>query len=91
MEKLVRPVRGTRFIGISNFSPSQVSEVVGNATIIPKVHQFELHPYLQQTAWVEENFKHDITVTGYAPLSNTNPVSIPSASIRIVCKARILS
>jgi alcohol dehydrogenase (NADP+) len=74
MEKLVRPEKGTRFIGISNFSPTQVRDVVGNATIKPKVHQFELHPYLQQQDWVEENFKYDITVTGYAPLGNTNPI-----------------
>jgi len=73
MEKLVRPKRGTRFIGISNHSPEQVDEIMEIATIRPKIHQFELHPYLQQTAWVEQNFKMNITVVGYAPLGNTNP------------------
>jgi alcohol dehydrogenase (NADP+) len=47
---------------------------MANATIKPKVHQFELHPYLQQADWVEENHKYGITVTGYAPLGNTNPI-----------------
>jgi alcohol dehydrogenase (NADP+) len=74
MEKLVRPVNGTRFIGLSNFSPAQVDEVLKIATIKPYVHQFELHPYLQQTGWVQENFKKNLTVTAYAPLANTNPV-----------------
>jgi alcohol dehydrogenase (NADP+) len=74
MEKLVRPVNGTRFIGLSNHSPDQVSSILANATIKPRFHQFELHPYLQQQDWVQQNFKHGITVTGYAPLSNTNPV-----------------
>ncbi|KAF2671280.1 hypothetical protein BT63DRAFT_370469 [Microthyrium microscopicum] len=74
MEKLVRPVNGTRFIGISNHSPAQVEEVLKEATIKPYLHQFELHPYLQQSDWVQTNFKHNLTVTGYAPLANTNPV-----------------
>jgi alcohol dehydrogenase (NADP+) len=74
MEKLVRPTRGTRFIGISNFSPPQVSKILETATIKPKVHQFELHPYLQQSDFVETHVKHGINVIGYAPLGNTNPI-----------------
>jgi alcohol dehydrogenase (NADP+) len=74
MEKLVRPTRGTRFIGISNFSPPQVNKILESATIKPKVHQFELHPYLQQSDFVETHFKHGIDVIGYAPLGNTNPI-----------------
>jgi alcohol dehydrogenase (NADP+) len=74
MEKLVRLTRGTRFIGISNFSPQQLDDILKVATIKPKVHQFELHPYLQQSDFVEKNFKHGIQVVCYAPLGNTNPV-----------------
>jgi len=74
MEKLVRPEKGARFIGLSNHSPSQVRDIIRIATIKPKVHQFESHPYLQQNDWVKENMKYGITVTGYAPLGNTNPV-----------------
>jgi alcohol dehydrogenase (NADP+) len=74
MEKLVRPVNGTRFIGISNHSPQQVKEILAVATIRPKVHQFELHPYLPQTDWVAANLALNLTVTGYAPLGNTNPI-----------------
>jgi alcohol dehydrogenase (NADP+) len=74
MEKLVRVDKGARFIGISNHSPLQVKEVVEAATIRPKVHQFESHPYLQQNDAVKQNMAYGITVTGYAPLGNTNPV-----------------
>jgi alcohol dehydrogenase (NADP+) len=74
MEKLVRPTRGTRFIGVSNFSPPQVDKILETATIKPKVHQFELHPYLQQSTFVERHVKAGITVIGYAPLGNTNPI-----------------
>jgi alcohol dehydrogenase (NADP+) len=73
MEKLVRLTRGTRFIGVANFSPKQLEDILKIATIKPKVHQMELHPYLQQQDFVEENFKHNISVTAYTPLGNTNP------------------
>jgi len=74
MEKLVRPEKGARFIGLSNHSPLQVKEVVEIAQIKPKVHQFESHPYLQQNEAIKQNMAYGITVTGYAPLGNTNPV-----------------
>jgi alcohol dehydrogenase (NADP+) len=72
MEKLVRPVNGTRFIGISNFSPKQLDEVLSIATIKPRVHQIELHPYLPQQDWVDVNVKKGLTLTAYSPLGNTN-------------------
>jgi len=73
MEKTVRPTRGTRFIGIANHSPKQLDDLLKIATIKPKAHQFEIHPYLQQSAWIGTNMKHNITVTAYTPLGNTNP------------------
>jgi alcohol dehydrogenase (NADP+) len=71
MEKLVG--KGTRFIGIANHSPSMVEAVLKAATIKPKIHQFEGHPYLRQDSFVDFNFKHNITVVNYAPLGNTSP------------------
>jgi alcohol dehydrogenase (NADP+) len=73
MEKLVRPNGPARFIGVSNFSPKQMEEILAAATIKPKVHQFELHPYLQQRDFVDWHHKNNITVIGYAPLGNTSP------------------
>jgi len=71
MEKLV-DLKLTRFIGVSNFSPKQVDELLAIATIKPKVHQIEIHPYLQQTDFVNSLKSKGITVTAYAPLANTN-------------------
>ena len=51
MERLVG--RGTRFIGMANFSPKQVDDVLKVATVKPKVLQVELHPYLPQTEFVK--------------------------------------
>jgi len=74
MEKLVRPSQGTRFIGISNFNTAQLGNLLNIAQIKPKVHQFEVHPYLDQLDYVGRHKDLGITVTGYAPLGNTNPV-----------------
>jgi alcohol dehydrogenase (NADP+) len=65
MEKLVRPTKGTRFIGISNFNPKQLEDLLKTATIKPKVHQFELHPYLQQPDYIKKNLDLGISVTAY--------------------------
>jgi alcohol dehydrogenase (NADP+) len=72
MEALVN--KGTRFIGISNHSPAQLQDVLSIATIKPKVHQLEIHPYLPQTAFVQTNLRAGIKVIGYTPLGNTNKV-----------------
>lgn len=71
MEPLVG--KGTRFIGIANHSPSMVEAVIKAATVKPKIHQFEGHPYLRQDDFIQTNFKHNITVVNYAPLANTSP------------------
>jgi alcohol dehydrogenase (NADP+) len=72
MEPLVRPSKGARFLGISNFSPSQVDQLVAAAKIKPVVHQFETHPYLPQSDFVASHASKGIAVTAYAPLGNTN-------------------
>ncbi|KAK7723342.1 hypothetical protein SLS57_004536 [Botryosphaeria dothidea] len=71
LEKLL-PTK-VRNIGVANFSPHQLHKLVKSSTIKPAVHQFELHPYLQQTEWVEFHQSHGIHVTAYSPLGNTNP------------------
>jgi alcohol dehydrogenase (NADP+) len=74
MEGLMKPSGGrVRNIGIANFSPSQLNSLLEVATIKPLVHQIELHPYLPQSAFLEDNQIKGILVMGYAPLANTNP------------------
>jgi alcohol dehydrogenase (NADP+) len=62
-----------RHIGISNFSPAQLEDLLKNSDVKPKVHQMELHPYLSQKNWVKEHEKLGIAVTAYSPLGNMNP------------------
>jgi alcohol dehydrogenase (NADP+) len=90
MEKLVN--QGTRFIGIANHSPSMVESLLKNAKIRPKIHQFEGHPYLRQDNFIEFNFKHNITVTNYAPLGNTSPTyAVTGASAPKLLTNRVIT
>ena len=62
-----------RHIGVSNFSPHQLHQLLEQTTIKPAVHQFELHPYLQQVDFVQWHKEIGINVTAYSPLANLNP------------------
>jgi alcohol dehydrogenase (NADP+) len=74
----------TRYIGISNFSPRQIDEVLKNCAIYPFAHEFETHPYLQQQQFVDWHREKGMEVIAYSPLANLNPTyngtheSIPS-------------
>jgi len=96
MQKTVRPVKGTRFIGVSNFGPQQIDDLMKLDGIKPQFHEFELHPYLQQSNWVEENFKRNITVIGYAPLGNTQNqanqgVSVDRSAVPAILKTDVVT
>ena len=78
MEKLVTPDGPVRHIGVSNFSPKQMDELLATAKIKPAVHQFEAHPYLQQRDFVAWHQQRGIAVVGYAPLANTSPYYAPA-------------
>jgi alcohol dehydrogenase (NADP+) len=78
MEKLLKPGGPTRFIGVSNMSPKQMEEILAAATIKPAIHQIEMHPYLQQTSFVEWHRKNNVSLIGYAPLGNTSPYYEPA-------------
>ncbi|KAL8670645.1 MAG: hypothetical protein Q9168_004824 [Polycauliona sp. 1 TL-2023] len=72
MEKMHKTGR-VRNIGLSNFSPAQLNDIINHSDTVPAVHQFEIHPYLPQTKWIKFQQKLGITVTGYSPFANTNP------------------
>ncbi|KAL9099537.1 MAG: hypothetical protein Q9187_009483, partial [Circinaria calcarea] len=76
----VLPTRKVRFIGVSNFSPNQLSDLIASSAVKPAAHQMELHPYLQQTAWVRWHQNQGIHVTAYSPLGNSNPTYDSSPS-----------
>lgn len=72
MEDLVR-ANLTRHIGVSNFSPRQLDDLLQRCEIRPFAHEFETHPYLQQQEFVDWHAEQNITVIAYSPLANMNP------------------
>ena len=76
MESLLR-LGLTRHIGISNFSPAQLQQILDHCLaggICPVAHEFETHPYLQQQEFVDAHKKLGIQVIAYSPLANLNPI-----------------
>ncbi|KIW31029.1 uncharacterized protein PV07_02713 [Cladophialophora immunda] len=63
----------TRRIGVSNFSPRQLDELLAKCKVRPWAHEFETHPYLQQQEFVDWHRRNNITVVAYSPLANSNP------------------
>ncbi|TKA63543.1 hypothetical protein B0A55_11352 [Friedmanniomyces simplex] len=63
----------TRHIGVSNFDPEQLKDLLNHTSHPPSVHQMELHAYLPQTDWLKFHEDHGIHVTAYSPLAGTNP------------------
>ncbi len=55
-------------IGISNFSPNQVEELLKYAKIKPVINQIEIHPYLTQKQNIEFIFSKDIRPEAWSPL-----------------------
>lgn len=73
MEQLVRAGL-TKNIGISNFAQHQVEAILKHCRICPVAHEFETHPYLQQSDFVAWHRKRGIQVIAYSPLANLNPI-----------------
>ncbi|KAL1614466.1 hypothetical protein SLS54_009724 [Diplodia seriata] len=67
------PKAKVRAIGVSNFSRGEVQTLLDEGSVVPAVHQMELHPYLQQTSFADWHRAQGIHVTQFSPLGNTNP------------------
>ncbi|HSV98171.1 MAG TPA: aldo/keto reductase [Spirochaetota bacterium] len=67
-----------RAIGVSNFMVHHLEYLMLNASIVPMVNQFELHPRLYQAVLVDFCRSKEIRVEGWAPLMrgrlNSDPI-----------------
>ena len=73
MEKLVHAGKA-KAIGVSNFSKAEMERLLKNSSIVPAAHQLELHPWLQQSAFIDYLKGKGIHVTQYSSLGNQNEV-----------------
>jgi diketogulonate reductase-like aldo/keto reductase len=67
MEKLYDDKR-VRAIGVSNFKPNHIDELLKGAETVPMVNQIEVHPLFQQKEMRAYCVDHNIAVESYSPL-----------------------
>lgn len=66
-----------RAIGISNFMPEHVEELLRTAEVVPAVNQFECHPSFQQPDVQEATRAAGIAVEAYAPIGKAEDLELP--------------
>jgi diketogulonate reductase-like aldo/keto reductase len=57
-----------RAIGVSNFMPHHLDELLGRTQIVPAVNQIELHPYFAQPAVQQADAEHGILTQAWSPI-----------------------
>lgn len=67
MQELVK-IGLVRSVGVANFTSAMMVDLMSYAKIMPAVNQIELHPYNQQTRFIEFLKNQGIAVTAYSPL-----------------------
>lgn len=68
----------TRAIGVSNFTPHHLDDLMKDSRIVPSVNQVEFHPRLVQRELLEYCSNHDIRVEAWSPLMHGRAVSEPA-------------
>ncbi len=66
-----------RSIGVSNFLPHHLEELMWKATIVPMVNQIEFHPGYTQQETVDFCNKHKIVVEAWSPLARGRVLEEP--------------
>ncbi|MCA9558418.1 MAG: aldo/keto reductase [Myxococcales bacterium] len=67
-----------RAIGVSNFAPRHLDELMAQAQVTPAVNQIELHPFGQQRAAVERSRALGLIVEAYSPLTKGRRLDDPT-------------
>jgi diketogulonate reductase-like aldo/keto reductase len=58
-----------RAVGVSNYTPIYLDEVLQLSELVPAVNQFEISPFLTRQALVDYCASHGIQVESYSPLA----------------------
>lgn len=93
MEQIADSGRATA-IGVCNFEPHHLQELVDRGGMLPAVDQVELHPHLPQHAIRDFAARHGIAVESWSPLGGTansgwGPASKPNTLLGHPLVARI--
>ncbi|EME77366.1 uncharacterized protein MYCFIDRAFT_191497 [Pseudocercospora fijiensis CIRAD86] len=71
MEELLKTGR-VKAIGMSNFSKEEMETILEKGSVVPAVHQMELHPYLAQHSFTAWHREHGIQLIQFSPFGNQN-------------------
>ncbi|MCR1160006.1 aldo/keto reductase [Paenarthrobacter sp. UW852] len=77
METLYREGK-VRAIGVSNFQPGHLEELMDKAEVVPAVNQIELHPWLQQTRLRTLHEQLGIATEAWSPLGRGQVLADPA-------------
>jgi len=72
-----KEVGHTRSIGVSNFTPEHLSNIIDLSFFTPAVNQIELHPRLNQSELREVHAEHSITTEAYCPFGTGTLLAHP--------------
>lgn len=67
LEELLAAGR-VRAIGVSNFMPHHITDLLERVDVVPAVNQVELHPYFTQPAVQATNTEHGILTQAWSPI-----------------------
>lgn len=71
MEELYKEGR-VRAIGVCNFYPERLTDLVLHAEVIPAVNQVELHPFFQQEKAIANMREYDVVPEAWGPFAEGN-------------------
>ncbi|MGO4432848.1 aldo/keto reductase [Paenarthrobacter sp. RAF9] len=57
-----------RAIGVSNFMPHHMEQLLDSTTVVPAVNQIELHPYFAQLSVQAKDAEHGILTQAWSPI-----------------------
>jgi 2,5-diketo-D-gluconate reductase A len=67
LETLLKDGR-VRAIGVSNFMPHHLQQLLAETDVVPAVNQIELHPYFQQKGLQALHVEHGILTQAWSPI-----------------------
>lgn len=79
----------TRSIGVSNFLPDHLKQIVDATGVAPALNQIELHPYFQQSDLAVANAEHGVLTQCWTPLGRGKPFD--DAELKRIAKAHDVS
>ncbi|CAG2108661.1 unnamed protein product [Medioppia subpectinata] len=70
--------RMARSIGVSNFKPTEITELMTMATVKPAINHIRIHPGLNQDETIEWCHREGIAVAGWSPLGTGSLITDPT-------------